>query len=146
MIQPSQFKYSTRLAVRSYEVDWQGIVHNAIYLQYFEHGRLEYLRHIGVVVDTGAAIQDARVVIARNELNYYSPARFGDELEVFSRVALFGRTSFTFEGFISEIGSGRAIADNICVHVWVNPASGKPIEVPEAFRGLVGAFEGDRTQ
>ena len=32
----AKFKHETQVKVRNYEIDWQGIVHNAVYLYYFE--------------------------------------------------------------------------------------------------------------
>ena len=63
---------------RSYEIDWQGIVHNAVYLHYFEVGRIEYLNTIGAKVDINTINLDSKVVLARNEIDYRNPARFGD--------------------------------------------------------------------
>ncbi|MBI4417163.1 MAG: hypothetical protein HY563_00195, partial [Ignavibacteriales bacterium] len=48
---PKLFGHRTELTVRNYEVDWQGIVHNAVYLLYFEMGRVEYLKQIGATLD-----------------------------------------------------------------------------------------------
>ncbi|TLY28993.1 MAG: hypothetical protein E6K56_09025 [Ignavibacteria bacterium] len=76
----SKFKHKTEVRVRNYEVDWQGIVHNAVYLQYCELGRVDYLRRLGVKLDLTTIRHDARVVVARNEIDYKSPARFDDAL------------------------------------------------------------------
>jgi len=43
----SLFQHTIPVQVRNYEVDWQGIVHNAVYLLYFEIGRVDYFKHIG---------------------------------------------------------------------------------------------------
>ncbi len=47
----SVFRHQSEVRVRNYEVDWQGIVHNAVYLQYFEVGRIACLQHLGIKVD-----------------------------------------------------------------------------------------------
>lgn len=39
-------KYTSQLAVRSYECDSYGHVNNAVYLNYLEFGRMEYLHQI----------------------------------------------------------------------------------------------------
>ncbi len=41
-------KFSINLKVRDYECDMQGIVNNAVYLNYLEHARHEYLDSIGL--------------------------------------------------------------------------------------------------
>ena len=138
------FAKSTQVTVRNYEIDWQGIVHNAVYLLYFEVGRLAYLRDAGIAIDLDAIRHQSRVVIARNEINYVSPARFGDQLNIFTRVSAIGHTSFTFEGLLEDAGSGRRVAENVSVHVWLDEMNGKPVRVPEQFRSAVLRIEGKR--
>lgn len=50
-------KFSIAMKVRDYECDLQGIVNNAVYLNYLEHARHEYLESIGLnfkkLVDRG---------------------------------------------------------------------------------------------
>jgi acyl-CoA thioester hydrolase len=138
----SNYRQSTRLRVRNYEIDWQGIVHNAVYLLYFETGRLSYLEHIGVPVNVEAIRGESRVVVARNEIDYVTPARFGEELEIFTRVSAIGNSSFTFEGMIEALKDRRLIAQNLSVHVWLDTVSGAPVRVTDEFRGRVAGFEG----
>jgi acyl-CoA thioester hydrolase len=137
-----KFKHETQLRVRNYEVDWQGIVHNAIYLQYFEVGRIEYLKHIGMNLDLNSIRQDSRVVLVRNEVDYKSSARFDDVLTIRTRVSYIRNTSFGFEGIIEESASKRVVSENIAIHVWLHPRSGEPVTVGEHFRKAVMKFEG----
>ena len=140
----SLFSSKTQLRVRNYELDWQGIVHNATYLLYFEVGRIEYLRQIGYKLDLNAVRTASKVVLVRNEINYKSSAHFDEAIDVFSRISYIKDTSFGFEGFLEESGTKRLIAENLAVHVWLDPRTGEPRTVPEDFRKLVGDFEGDR--
>ena len=144
MTQPdrSSFRHSTRIRVRNYEIDWQGIVHNANYLLYFETGRIAYLEQIGIPVSIDTIRGESRIVVARNEINYRSPARFGEELDVRTRVAYIRDTSFAFEGLIEEASTARLVAENVSVHVWLDEVSGRPVRVADEFRRLVVAFEG----
>lgn len=136
------FRHTTRLRVRNFEVDWQGIVHNSIYLQYFETGRIEYLRGIGQVIDFASINRGSKVVLARNEIDYVFPAHFDDLLEIGTKVTLVGTTSFVFEGVIHLRGTKTLIAKNRAVHVWLHPREGHPVRVPLRFIRSVGAFEG----
>ena len=138
----AKFRHSTRLRVRNYEIDWQGIVHNANYLLYFETGRIEYLQKLGIKVDITTIQGDSRVVVARNEIDYRSPAKFNEELEVLTRISYIRNSSFAFEGIIVESTSGRLIAENVSVHVWLDEKTGVPRRVGDEFRGLVRSFEG----
>ncbi len=74
MEQP-HFKVKTQVRVRNYEVDWQGVVHNTTYLLYFEVGRMEYFRKLGLRINAETIQKENRVVLVRNEINYRSAAR-----------------------------------------------------------------------
>ena len=138
----SPFKHKTELRVRNYEVDWQGIVHNANYLLYFEVGRIEYLKNLGLSIDLNSMRNDSKVVLARNEIDYKSPAMFDDALVIYTRISYIRNTSFAFEGIIEEATSGRRIAENLAVHVWLDPRTSEPTTVGGDFRKVVEKFEG----
>ena len=40
--------FTLEMAVRDYECDLQGVVNNAVYQNYLEHARHEYLKDIGI--------------------------------------------------------------------------------------------------
>lgn len=138
----SLFKFSSQVRVRNYEVDWQGIVHNATYLLYCEVGRIEYLQHVGVRVDLSTIQQESRVVLVRNEINYKSSAKFGETLNVHTRISAIHNTSFIFEGFIEEAVTQRLVAENVAFHVWLDGKTGEPVRVNEEFRNKIKKFEG----
>lgn len=141
-LDPAQFRHRTVVRVRNYEIDWQGIVHNAVYLQYFETGRLAYLEGLGVPISAGAIRGESRVVVARNEIDYRSPARYGDDLEICTRIASIRETSFVFEGVIVGSRDRRLVAENVSVHVRLDGVSGVPLRVADEFRLLVASYEG----
>lgn len=76
-------EHSHRLPIRVqyFETDGQGRVHNSQYLNYFERGRVEMLRAIGVsyreLEKTGLML-----VIRSMHVDFRSPAQFDDELEL----------------------------------------------------------------
>ena len=139
----SKFKHRIQLRVRNYEVDWQGVVHNANYLLYFEVGRVEYLKHLGMKIDVNTMRNDSKVVLVRNEIDYKSPALFDEVLNVYTRIFYIRNTSFAFEGFIEEQGTQRVIAENIAIHVWLDPKTGEPAPVSDGFKKEVQRFEGE---
>ena len=139
----AHFRHASQVRVRNYEVDWQGIVHNANYLLYFEIARIEYLRNLGVRIDMQSIKGASRVVVVRNEVNYRSSAKFDDLLDISTRVSYINETSFAFEGFMVEHSSGTLVAENVSVHVWLDSLSGAPMRVGEEFRAAVRRFEGE---
>jgi len=73
------------IRVRYHEVDGQGRVHHAQYLNYFERGRVEMLRAAGhsyKELETSGYM----LVIRRMEIEYVYPAEFDDELTLVTTV------------------------------------------------------------
>ena len=84
-----------RLEVRDYECDLQGIVNNAVYLNYLEHARHKQLQEIGLDF---AGLHDGGLdlVVTRSEVDYLAPLKSGDQFRVESRISLLGRVRFEF--------------------------------------------------
>ncbi len=139
----SRFKHVFELRVRSYEVDWQGVVHNSNYLRYFEVGRIDYLKHIGATVDMKTIQGEGKVVLVRNEIDYDAPAFFDESLAIYTRISFIRNSSFAMEAFMERICDAQLISRNIAYHVWLDPASNRPKTIGDEFRKLVRDFEGN---
>ena len=80
-----EYIFETKMQVRDYECDIEGIVNNANYLHYTEHTRHLFLRQCGLsFADMHRRGTDA--VVARMTLQYKVPLRCDDEF--LSRLAL----------------------------------------------------------
>jgi acyl-CoA thioester hydrolase len=128
---PSEFAYRHRLHVRFRDCDAMGHVNHAVYFTYFEQCRLTFWREV-----TGTPSPHARVIIARAECDYVSPAHFGDELEVGVRVAEIGRASFRLTYEIAKVG-GPLVSRGATVMVSYDYADGKSVPLPAAARELL---------
>ena len=73
--------FTQAFKVRDYECDQQGIVNNAIYQNYLEHTRHEFLLSKGINFSELAA-QGIDLVVRRAELDYLKPLRSGDHFSV----------------------------------------------------------------
>ena len=80
-----EFIFETRMMVRDYECDIEGIVNNANYLHYIEHTRHLFLKERGL---SFAAMHEKGIdaVVARMSMQFKVPLRCDDEF--FSRLAL----------------------------------------------------------
>ena len=141
-MEKADFRFKTQVRVRNYEVDWQGVVHNAGYLLYFEVGRVEYFRELGLQIDVNTIQNENKIVLVRNEINYRSPARFDDLLNVHTRISAIRNTSFVMEGLLVHHESDRTVGENVAVHVWLDPKTNRPKLVNDTFRKAVQQFEG----
>jgi acyl-CoA thioester hydrolase len=137
----SKFKHTHTVSVRNYEIDWQGIVHNGNYLLYFEVARVDYFKQIGLNIDERTISGPVRIVIVRNELDYFNAATFGDHLKIYTRASSIKNSSFTCEAVMVNSEKDILISKNIAVMVWTDPNTGKATPVPTEMRKLVDAFE-----
>lgn len=132
---PDNKTFSIELSVRDYECDLQGIVNNAVYLNYLEHTRHEYLQHLGFDF-AEMHRQNVDPVVTRMELDYKKPLTSGDKLMVTLRLSRKGRLRYIFNQEIYGIPGMRAI---LAAKVDVAFLSdGRPVEPPPA---LIAAIE-----
>lgn len=87
--------YSLQLKVRDYECDIQGIVNNAVYQNYLEHTRHEYLKNVGIDF-ADFTKRGIHLVVIRIELDYKQPLKSGDEFKVTLKISQESKLRFTF--------------------------------------------------
>ncbi|MFD4658791.1 acyl-CoA thioesterase [Kitasatospora sp. NPDC058444] len=73
--------FTTRITVRGYETDSQGHLNQAVYLQYAEHARWEYLRAAGIR-QTDLVAKGVGPVVLETTVKYLRELRAGDSVEV----------------------------------------------------------------
>ena len=128
---PIDFAYRHRLSVRFRDCDAMGHVNHAVYLTYFEQGRLTFWRE-----RTGTPSPHTRVIIARAECDYRAPAHFGDELEVRLNIEAIGRSSFTLVYEIVKVG-GPLIAGGKTVMVSYDYGAARSMPLSPETRALL---------
>jgi acyl-CoA thioester hydrolase len=133
------FKFSARTRVGFSDTDAQGIVYYGRYNPYFDLARVEYLRTLGLLQSRGEA---GNFVMRANDVEYFAPAVFDDEIEVFVRVSRIGRTSVTFEFAAYRVPDDVLMVTAHQTLVYIDAAERKALPVPDAFRQLVLGFEG----
>ncbi len=140
----SKYKHKFQLRVRNFQVDSQGIVHNAIYLEYCEIGRVEYVRNLGIqLLPTGIFDDGIKINVKRNEINYESPAMVDDQLDIYTRITYIKNSSFCFEHLIFHTNTGRLLVTQKSVQVNLNADTNKPERLPDHLRKIITDFEGD---
>ncbi len=127
-------RFTQKLKVRSYELDAQGHVNYAVYLNYLEYCRVATLQELGLPFDDYIR-KGIYVVIVEVHAKYLAPAFLGDELEISLEAVKDGRTSFTFRQDIVNVKTQKKIFTAELVAVFIN-REGKPIPVDEAFRAV----------
>ena len=90
------YDFEIQLDVRDSECDLQGVVNNAVYQNYFEHARHQYLMAHGF--DFARLHADGcDLVVTRAEVDYLDSLRPGDRFVVCSTAGQQSRLRFVFE-------------------------------------------------
>jgi len=126
---------TTKISVRSYELDSFGHVNNAIYLQYFEVARCAWLQDAGLPFPE---IQRAgiQIVIADASIKYLSPAFFTDELSITCCCESSTGASLVFTYTVDCHSRNKRIAAGTTKGVCIDGLTGKPRRWPESFRSI----------
>jgi acyl-CoA thioester hydrolase len=95
-------QFTTKLQVRDYECDLQGIVNNAVYQHYLEHARHEYLNSRGLDFAELTAL-GVIIVVIRAELDYKQALRPGDRFSVSVSAKKLGRLKVVFDQEIRRL-------------------------------------------
>ncbi len=100
------YPFSLDMAVRDYECDIQGIVNNAVYQNYLEHARHEFLKSIGI--DFAEYTRNGiHLVVVRAEIDYRQPLKSGDVFRVGVRMERESRLKFAFVQEIQRLGDNQ---------------------------------------
>ncbi len=129
--------FLTSLVVRTYELDGFRHVNNAVFVQYLEAARGDFVRAIGM---SYAKFHEwgACPVVVHLELDYDSPATADEELTIELRVVDWRRTRFVIE-YRARRADGTSVARALTRHAFVSP-EGAPVRVPDEFRAAAEAW------
>ena len=130
-------KTRCQITVRHYECDPLGHVNHAVYLHYFEVGRLAAMAEAGLPFR--AVLKQGYTVVAVDMYVQYKAPAFTDEvLEVESHIASFRGAQMTWQQAIYRRTDGvlLALAE---VRAAFTRADGRPTRIPPAMRTLLEA-------
>lgn len=120
-----------RLRVYYEDTDLAGIVYYANYLKFIERARTEALFGLGIDQRTMLAETGLVFAVRRVAVDYLAPARFGDELEIRTRVT---RLTGARAELDQEIRREAVLLVRAEVSVVCLAADGRPARMPEAVR------------
>jgi len=142
----NDFKFYTELRVRYEETDAMSVVYYGKYFVFFEVARTEYLKNIGYnYVDVEK--DGFYFVVAESNCKYFNPARYDDNLMIFTKIEYIKNSSFNFIYNIVKKskmlnGIDMNIANGSTVLVSVDSVNFKPRRIPDYLRTAISNFEG----
>lgn len=133
----AEFKFANPMRVRWAEVDMQQVVFNPHYLMYFDVSVTEYWRALAGGDTASLSNIFDNVYVVKSTVEYHSPARFDDALEVCVRTARVGKSSMQLLFEIHRGGEHLISGEN----VYVFAIDGQSQPIPAFFRQLIEAYE-----
>ena len=136
------------LPIRVYfeDTDFSGIVYHASYVRWFERGRSDFLRVLGIhhsdLIAPGERSEPAAFVVRRLEVDYLRPARIDQVIEVRTRCEELGSAALWLEQQVmrdgQQLGRGR-------VQVVLVSQSGKPQRLTGLIHNAFKSFDAKAT-
>ncbi len=125
---PQLADYPHRVAeiVRFGDLDPQGHANQAVFLTYFESGRVAMFRN----PDLSIGVPGITYVMVRMEVDYMKELRWPGQLEIGTGIAEFGRSSFKAAQVIFNDGvcAARGLATLVCMDIKTRKATPLPEE------------------
>lgn len=111
-------------------------VNNAIYHTFLEEARIGLMNSLGIFRDPGKP--GIAWILARTEIDFRSPAVYGDALAVTARVGELRNRSFDMFHRITRERDNQLMAEARAVLVCLDYASNKSVQIPETWREKLG--------
>ena len=133
--QPMRGWYETTIRVRYAETDQMGVVYYANFFVWFEIGRVELLRQMGLQYKEMETQDDSYIVVAEAHCRYLKPARYDDVLRIRTRVAESRSRTIRFAYEVLNDATAELLATGETTHV-VCDRSGRPRTLPAKYRQI----------
>ena len=129
----------TEIRVRYADTDQMQFVYNGKYLEYFEVGRTEMLRHYGLpyhfIEDKGFQLP-----LLESYLKYISPAYYDDILYVKAFVKEMPVFKIHIDYIITRNNGKEIVTEGFTKHVFINKLTKKAVRIPNFFIEVVNPY------
>lgn len=124
---------AVKLQIRYRDLDTLGHVNNAVYLSYFELGRIDFIKRFIGSFDANSV----NFVIAHAEIDFKKPVLMSDNIALETCISETGNTSFTFSHSIKNQDDGTIYCTGKTIAVLMSSSNGRPTKLPDRFKELV---------
>ena len=134
----SDFTVFWETRIRYYELDPQGIMHNANYLAFYDQAVVEYFRDLDYdyekeIEETNKDFHTVQVIV-----QYNKPLYFDDEIEIGLKIKDVGNTSMTWIMAMFIKGTGELASASEIVHVYTDMKTSKPTTITDDLKNKLG--------
>jgi acyl-CoA thioester hydrolase len=139
--------HDTTVRVRYAETDQMGVVYHANYLVWFEVGRVELMRALGIEYKRMEADDDCHIVVADVHCRYHHSATYDELLRVRTRITESRNRIIKFAYEVFRDTDGQLLATGETTHI-ICGRNGKPKLLPQKYRAILmtnGVVASDRS-
>jgi acyl-CoA thioester hydrolase len=129
--------HDTTVRVRYAETDQMGVVYHANYFIWFEVGRVELMRALGIEYKRMESEDDCHIVVVDVSCRYHASARYDEVLRVRTRITESRNRSIRFSYEIFRDSDQQLLAVGETRHV-ICGSNGKPKLLPDKYRVILG--------
>ena len=131
----AEFKAWKSFATRWADNDVYGHVNNTVYYQWFDSAVNAWMIDQGLL---DFAQGDPIALVVETRCTYFAPLAFPAHLDVGLIAAAVGRSSIRYRIGVFGAGQAGAAAQGEFVHVVVDRATHRPVDVPDRWRQALG--------
>jgi acyl-CoA thioester hydrolase len=124
--------HKTIIRVRYADTDQMGFVYNGKYFEYFEVGRTELMRSVGLPYNT-IEQQGIQMPVRETGIQFKNAAYYDEELEIETRVPRLPDPKVHIEHTIRSVGRGVIIAEGFVDLMFIKADTKRACRPPEFF-------------
>jgi len=128
--------HETKLRVRYAETDQWGTVYHSNFFIWFEVGRVELLRSLGLPYKQMEEEDDSHTVVVDVRCSYEKPAHYDDVIRIRTWVAESKTRTIRFAYEVYNDETGQRLATGETLHV-ICDGKGRPKPLPEKYRARI---------
>jgi len=127
----NEFQAFWSVSIRYYELDPQGVVHNANYVSFFDEAITGYFKYVNY--DYWTDIEETRKDFhtVQVKVQYNKPLQYGHEIEIGTKIKEIGNSSITWLMGMFLKDSDELVSSCEAVHVYTDQTTMKPTPITE---------------
>lgn len=135
------FRHETEVRVRYGETDQMGFLYYGNYALYYEVGRVEALRSIGVIYKQLEQDHDLWMPVLSSASEFLKPAFYDEVITIKTEIRKMPEARISFHYKLYNQG-GELINTGLVTLCFLRAGSGKPIRVPEFIKKKLDTYFG----
>lgn len=127
MRSPRQLEVEIPIKVKTYDIDFAGVVSNIVYIRWLEDLRLKFL---DVYLPLDEQIQQGNVpFLSKTQIEYKKPVKLFDNVISKMWMSQLGKVKWTLEA--EFISNNQVAATAIQIGAFINSKNNRPVKLPE---------------